>query len=84
MTRPLIEKVGQPINRQALQEIASVSRGQLAGTEGLNEVVRALQSMPEPKPREIRLRLWANPWWGGFLLMLLVVYWVGRKVAGLV
>ena len=84
VTRPLIEKIGQPINRQALQEIASVSRGQLAGTEGLNDVVTALQSMPEPKPREIRLRLWANPWWGAFLLTLLVIYWVGRKIAGLV
>ncbi len=84
VTRPVIEKVGQPINRQALQEIASVTRGQLGGTEGLGELVSALESMPEPKPSEIRLRLWASPWWGGFLLGLLVLYWVGRKVVGLV
>ncbi len=84
VTRPLIEKIGQPINRQALQEIASVTRGQLAGTEGLVEVIAALKSMPEPKPREVRLRLWSNPWWGGTLLLLLVIYWVGRKIVGLV
>ena len=84
VTRPLIEKIGQPINRQALQEIASVTRGQLAGTESLAEIVAALKSMPEPKPREIRLRLWANPWWGGTLLLLLVIYWIGRKIVGLV
>ena len=84
ITRPLIEKIGQPINRQALQEIASVSRGKLSGTEGLSEIVAALQSLPEPKPREIRLRLWANPFWGGLLLLLLVIYWIGRKIVGLV
>lgn len=84
VTRPIIEKIGQPINRQALQEIASITRGQLAGPEGLSEIVAALESMPEPRPREIRLRLWSNAWWGGTLLTLLVIYWVGRKVVGLV
>lgn len=84
VTQPIIEKIGQPINRQALQEIASVSRGQLVGAEGLANVVSALQTLPEPKPREIRLRLWANPWWGGFLLGLLTIYWIGRKLVGLV
>ncbi len=84
VTRPFVEKIGQPINRQALQEIASVTRGTVGGTETLSEIVSSLASMPEPKPREIRLRLWANAWWGGFLLFLLVIYWVGRKIVGLV
>lgn len=84
VTRPLLEKIGQPVNRRALREIASISRGQLAGTEKLDAVVSALQSMPEPALREIRLRLWANPWWGGFLLSLLALYWGGRKLIGLV
>ncbi len=84
ITRPRVEKIGRPINRQTLKEIATISRGQLAGAEGLSAVVKALQSMPEPAPREIRLRLWANPWWGGFLLSLLALYWIGRKLTGLV
>ena len=84
VTRPLLEKIGQPVNRRALREIASISRGQLAGAEELDAVVSALQSMPEPALREIRLRLWANPWWGGFLLSLLALYWGGRKLIGLV
>lgn len=84
VTRPVIEKIGQPINRQTLDELASITGGQLAGTEGLSEVVTALESLPEPKPREIRLRLWSNPWWGGFLLSLLAIYWIGRKILGLI
>ena len=84
VTRPLLEKIGQPVNRRALREIASLSRGQLADAEELAGIVSALQSMPEPALREIRLRLWANPWWGGFLLSLLALYWIGRKLVGLV
>lgn len=84
VTRPLLEKIGQPVNRRALREIASISQGQLVGAEELADVVSALQSMPEPALREIRLRLWANPWWGGFLLILLALYWGGRKLVGLV
>ncbi len=84
VTRPLLEKIGQPVNRRALREIAAVSRGQLADAEELADVVNALQSMPEPALRETRLRLWANPWWGGFLLTLLALYWMGRKLVGLV
>lgn len=84
VTRPLLEKIGQPVNRRALREIASLSQGRLASTEELAAVVNGLQSMPEPALREIRLRLWANPWWGGFLLILLALYWGGRKLVGLV
>jgi hypothetical protein len=29
-------------------------------------------------------RLWANPWWAGSILLLLTVYWVSRKLAGMV
>ena len=29
-------------------------------------------------------RLWADPWWAGSILGLLTVYWVSRKLAGMV
>jgi len=33
---------------------------------------------------EQRIRLWADPWWAGSILFLLTVYWVSRKLAGMV
>jgi hypothetical protein len=33
---------------------------------------------------EQRIRLWADPWWAGSILVLLTVYWVSRKLAGMV
>jgi hypothetical protein len=33
---------------------------------------------------EQRIRLWSNPWWGGFILLWFGIYWTGRKLAGMV
>jgi len=52
--------------------------------ENLDEIVRKISLLPEPKPIEKRIRLWSNPWWGGLILFLLAIYWTGRKLAGMV
>ncbi len=80
---PLIEKQGQPINAQTLNEIAALTRGAVFPTADLDKLVRQISLLPEPKPAEKRFRLWSEPAWGGVLLGLLTVYWVGRKWAGL-
>lgn len=82
--RPMIEKIGRPIARQTLAEIASITRGRLTETRDLSGLIASLESMPEPKLREHRLRLWANVWWGTFLLTLLTIYWITRKILGLI
>ena len=81
---PKREKLGRPVNRPVLAEIASITGGENAGTDHLDELIKKISVLPEPKPAEIRTRLWSNPWWGGAILLLLVVYWTGRKLAGLV
>ncbi len=78
------EKVGQPINREILREIANLTGGTNMGPESLGDLVRQISILPEPQPMERRIRLWSNPWWGGLLLALLTAYWIGRKAAGLV
>jgi hypothetical protein len=84
VNRPTREKLGQPANARALREIASVSQGASGGAAQLDQIVNEISLLPEPRPLEQRLRLWANPWWAGFLLTLLAVYWVSRKLAGMV
>ncbi len=81
---PKREKLGRPVNRPILGEIATITLGESAGIDHLDEIIKKISILPEPRPAEIRTRLWSNPWWGGAILLLLVVYWTGRKLAGLV
>jgi len=81
---PLLEKLGQPVNAQLLREISSLSRGASFTADDLDNVVKQISLLPEPGPVEKRLRLWSDPRWGGALLFLLTLYWVGRKWVGLV
>ena len=78
------EKLGRPVNRPVLAEIASITGGESVNTDGLHELIKRISVLPEPRPVEIRTRLWSNPWWGGAILLLLLVYWTGRKLVGLV
>lgn len=50
----------------------------------LAKVIEQITLLPEPKPLEQRIRLWADPWWAGSILFLLTVYWVSRKLAGMI
>jgi hypothetical protein len=84
VSRPLIEKQGQPVNAQILGEIASLTRGASFPMADLDKIVGQIALLPEPKPVERRIRVWSDPKWGGAILLLLTVYWVGRKWAGLV
>jgi hypothetical protein len=84
VAQPLIEKIGQPANTEVLREIAAITQGTYASFEDLAETVKRISLLPEAKPLERRIRLWSSPWWGGLLLLLLGIYWTGRKLAGMV
>jgi hypothetical protein len=84
VAKPQREKLGQPANTGAMREIADVSRGGAGSINDLTKIVQQISLLPESEPLEQRLRLWANPWWGGLILTLLAAYWVARKVAGLI
>ena len=82
--RPVVEKIGQPARGDVLDEITRVSRGKKVDTSGLKALIEQISVLPEPKPIEIRFRLWSHPAWGGLLLGLMSIYWIGRKYFGLV
>jgi hypothetical protein len=84
VSRPLLEKQGQPVNSQVLREISAITRGASFSVDDLDKVISQISLLPEPQPIEKRLRLWSEPLWGGILVLLLVVYWIGRKWAGLI
>jgi hypothetical protein len=76
------EKRGQPARLDVLREIAQITRGKLIETRDPAEVVKAISALPEPEPQERRVPLWAHPAWAGFLTVLMGIFWVGRKAAG--
>ncbi len=84
VAQPLIEKQGLPINSQVLREISAITHGANFSVDDFNKVISQISLLPEPKPMEKRLRLWSDPWWGGAILFLLTLYWIGRKWWGMV
>ena len=78
-----LEEIGKPINRSVLAEISAISGGGSALLSGLEQIVQQISVAPEPRELEKRIRIWSSPWWGGLILVLLSIYWVGRKAAGM-
>ena len=81
--QPVVEVKGRPINRGALREISALTGGQTVSPAELQTLVQQISLTPEPKPLEKRYRIWSSPYWGGLILLLLTIYWVGRKIAGM-
>ncbi|MEE2947017.1 MAG: hypothetical protein VX392_01740 [Verrucomicrobiota bacterium] len=81
---PKREKLGRPVNRTVLAEIASITGGKSANTDEIDDVINRISVLPEPRPAEIRTHLWSHPGWGATILLLLLIYWTGRKLVGLV
>lgn len=84
VSQPIREKIGQPVNSDILQEIANITGGASVEYDKLDDIVKKISLLPEPKPIEKRIRLWSSPVWGGIILGLLTIYWAGRKLAGMV
>jgi len=78
------EEVGKPAQVEVLREVAAITRGACGAPSELAGFVNQLAALPEAAPVERRVRLWCHPWWGATLLVLLTLYWIGRKVAGLI
>lgn len=76
------EKIGRPANFDVLQEIATITRGKMVTAENAEELLTTLGELPEPDPQIRRIRLWAHPIWGGTMILLLGIFWVGRKLVG--
>jgi hypothetical protein len=77
------EQVGQPARFDVLKEVAEVTRGQLTDISHMHELVDRIAALPEPEPVVRRFRLWSHPAWGGTIILLLGLFWTGRKLAGL-
>ena len=78
------ERIGRPARPEVLEEIARVTRGKVIDPDKLDQVVRSLSDLPDPQPSIRRVQLWSHPIPAALLVFLLGVFWVGRKVVGLI
>jgi hypothetical protein len=77
------ELIGQPARTDVLKEIAQVTRGELTTVSEIQKLVDQIAAMPEPEPLNRPFRLWSHPAWAAMIVVLLGVFWTGRKLAGL-
>jgi len=77
-----VEKTGQPARLDVLREMAKVSKGRVIQPSQLAELIDEINALPEPRPLQTRMPLWSN--WGTLILLvvLLSLFWVGRKLNG--
>jgi hypothetical protein len=79
-----IERLGRAARPEVLAEIARVTRGQVIEPDRLEQVLQSLAALPEPSPDVRRLQLWSHPATMALMVTLLGVFWVARKVIGLI
>ena len=79
-----IERVGKPARPEVLEEIARVTNGKMLEANDLDQVLRAVATLPEPPVAIRRTSLWSHPMVVGSMIFLLGAFWVGRKAGGLI
>jgi hypothetical protein len=76
------EKIGQPAKPEVLREIAELTRGKTMDATDPAAIASVINALPQPELQERRVQLWASPVWGGLLILLLGIFWAGRKLVG--
>ncbi len=76
------EKLGQPVNAEVLSEISKITRGKAVTMADFDDLLNEISELPEAEPRLKRIRIWSHWAWASSIVLLLTVFWVGRKLAG--
>lgn len=77
-----IEKIGKPVNTELLQELSRITKGQLITPEKLNEIAALIDNLPSKSPLESRYPIWTHIALLITLIILLAIFWIGRKLNG--
>lgn len=78
------ERQGRLARYDVLEEIATITQGKLVPVSEVRSLLDHLATLPEPEPTIHRTRIWSHPGWGAVLVVLMGVFWVGRKMNGTV
>ena len=78
------ERQGRLARFDVLDEIAKITKGKLVSVSEVQSLLNSLATLPEPEPIVHRIRIWSHPFWAGLLILLLGLFWIGRKMTGAV
>lgn len=77
-----VEKTGMPARADVLEEMTRVAKGRLINGAMISSLVQEIQTLPDPKPLETRTPLWSHWLSATLLILLLAIFWIGRKLNG--
>ncbi len=83
LTEPiLLEKKGKPSRPDVMKEMSQITQGAMITPERLSDLSDLLRQLPAQEPRLNRTPLWSH--WGTLLtlILLLSIFWIGRKFNG--
>ena len=76
------EVIGRPARPDVLAEVANISRGEMVAPDQMRRLCDLVLQLPPPEPTVRRLQIWSSPYWAATLLILMSVFWIGRKLTG--
>lgn len=79
-----LEQVGKPARPEVLEELARVTKGKVLDAADLAQITKEISELPEPPTQIRRLQLWSHPLVAGTLVLLMGLFWVGRKMVGMI
>jgi len=79
-----VERIGRPARPEVLEEISRVSQGQVLAPGRWEEMVELLAQQPPPPLSVHRVLWWSHPLLVGLLVTLLGLFWIARKMVGLI
>ncbi len=77
-----LEIPGQPARPDVLEEIARVTRGELINSSEISSLVEKITALPKREPLETRVQIWAQLPTIITGIVLLSLFWIGRKLNG--
>ena len=78
------ERQGRLARFDVLEEITSITDGRFVPVSGVQSLLDDLADLPDPEPTMHRTRIWSHPAWCVTLIVLMGVFWTGRKMSGAV
>ncbi len=79
-----LEVIGEPARHDVMEEIARITKGSMIPGADLDLIRNSIAALPDPEPFERRLRIWAHPSWIAGIILLMSIFWIGRKAVGAV
>ncbi len=78
-----VERIGKPARPEVLEEMASLSGGRLVLPENFATISSLLTSLPAQSLQIQRFAIWSSPWSVATLIGMATMFWIGRKMLGL-